>query len=492
MYSLEARSGVRLTAVLLALLIPLTAFAACGSGGGGSDVTTDATSTPEETEAAETELKPDLPDKDFGGKTFNIFGWTAAGAEFCIEEESGDVIEDAIFHRESSVEELFNVNITCEVREGHGGSWGNWIGTIENSILAGDDAYQLVAGYGYRLAAATINGNYRDLANTNYLDISMPWWSGDLVETSSIGGALYLVFGYLGLSYLKNAYAIYYNKTIAEDLGHTDLYETVDSGDWTFDELKARSKGVALDLNGDGVFDSNDRYGYLTAPYMDVDAYLNAFDVPCTEYDGDGMPVILPLSEKMQNTVNMLYDFFFVTGDAFYTEKDPNKEMFRAEKALFAPMPVGTSGSLRDMESDFGFLPYPKYDDKQDEYRSFIACHNVTGFCIPITADEELSNIVTEYLAYESYKSVRPAYYDVALKSKYTRDPDSERMLDLIYSTVVYDFTLVYSFAFGDQEAPSMMLRMTLHKKSSDIASMYAARTEKWAGTLETLISGLA
>ena len=492
MNSSEARNGIRLTAALLALLILLTAFAACGSGGGGSDVNTAETSTPEETEAAETELKPDLPDKDFGGKTFNIFGWTHAGTEFCIEEESGDVIEDAIFHRDSATEELFNVDITCEIREGGPSAWASWIGTVENSILAGDDAYQLVAGYGYRLAAATINGNYRNLANTNYLDISMPWWSGDLVETSSIGGALYLVFGHLGLSYLKNAYAIYYNKTIAEDLGHTDLYETVDSGGWTFDELKARSKGAVLDLNGDGVFDSNDRYGYLTGPNMDVDAYLNAFDVPCTEYDSDGMPVILPLSEKMQNTIDLLHDFFFVTGDAFYTRTDSLKDLFRAEQGLFATMTIGTSGDLRDMESDFGFLPYPQYDDKQDEYRSFIACHNTTGFCIPITADEELSTIVTEYMAYESYKSVRPAYYDVALKSKYTRDPDSERMLDLIYSTVVYDFTLVYSFAFGDQEAPSMMLRMTLKKNSTDIASMYAARTEKWAGTLETLISGLA
>jgi len=44
-----------------------------------------------------------------------------------------------------------------------------------------------------------------------------------------------------------------------------------------------------------------------------------------------------------------------------------------------------------------------------------------------------------EALQSESAKTVRPAYYDIALKTKYTRDDDSVEMLDLIFNTRVVD-----------------------------------------------------
>jgi hypothetical protein len=45
----------------------------------------------------------------------------------------------------------------------------------------------------------------------------------------------------------------------------------------------------------------------------------------------------------------------------------------------------------------------------------------------------------------ESYKSVYPAYYDVALKGKYSSDPMTANMIDLIMSGRKFEF----SFQFG-------------------------------------------
>ena len=147
---------------------------------------------------------------------------------------------------------------------------------------------------------------------------------------------------------------------------------------------------------------------------------------------------------------------------------------------------------LRDMESDFGIIPTPKYDAAQESYVTYNALGNSTGFVIPITADSEISAVISDQLAYEGWRDIVPVYYDIALKSKYGRDERSADMLDLIMSNIRCEFTQVYSYAFGDQEAPSMMLRQVIKKKSTDIASMYAERQTKWNNTLESLINTLS
>lgn len=43
-------------------------------------------------------------------------------------------------------------------------------------------------------------------------------------------------------------------------------------------------------------------------------------------------------------------------------------------------------------------------------------------------------------MACESRKSVIPAYYEVALKVKFTRDEESAKMLDLAFENRVFDY----------------------------------------------------
>ena len=54
-----------------------------------------------------------------------------------------------------------------------------------------------------------------------------------------------------------------------------------------------------------------------------------------------------------------------------------------------------------------------------------------------------------EALAASNYKSVLPAYFETALKMKYSRDEDSARMFDLIHSVMTLDFGYIYNNAIG-------------------------------------------
>jgi hypothetical protein len=62
----------------------------------------------------------------------------------------------------------------------------------------------------------------------------------------------------------------------------------------------------------------------------------------------------------------------------------------------------------------------------------------------------EMTGKIIETLSAESHKQLVPAYYEVALKIKYSRDEESVRMLDLIFEGVVYDFGLLYNIPTFD------------------------------------------
>jgi len=91
------------------------------------------------------------------------------------------------------------------------------------------------------------------------------------------------------------------------------------------------------------------------------------------------------------------------------------------------------------METDFGMLPYPKYDENQDSYNTNLMTQRIQGISVPTTnTDPERTGIILEALAYHS-DIVRTAYYDITLTGKYARDEESIAILDTIFESRCYD-----------------------------------------------------
>lgn len=123
--------------------------------------------------------------------------------------------------------------------------------------------------------------------------------------------------------------------------------------------------------------------------------------------------------------------------------------MFRNGQGLFYTAYLGRSEKLRDMSDDFGIIPYPKYDEKQENYHS-TALDGFSLFVLPIDAeDKEMSAIITEALCAESYKRVVPVFYDTVLKIKMARDDVSSQMIDLIRDNLTFDFGYLHSNSLG-------------------------------------------
>ena len=86
----------------------------------------------------------------------------------------------------------------------------------------------------------------------------------------------------------------------------------------------------------------------------------------------------------------------------------------------------------------------------------------------------EMTGVILEAMASDSAQNLVPAFYEVLLKSKHTRDDDSEEMLEIVFGNRVFDWgDTVYCPEIRDGQFSAMM-----KNNKRDIASV-AAKLEK-------------
>ena len=98
----------------------------------------------------------------------------------------------------------------------------------------------------------------------------------------------------------------------------------------------------------------------------------------------------------------------------------------------------------------------------------------------------EMSATILEAINAESYKSVVPAYYETALKEKYTRDEgETAEMLDFITERVYFDFGMVNRASLGGVKS---FLGKNLHAGAENITSAWESSRQSYELLLEKLI----
>ncbi len=369
-------------------------------------------------------------------------------AEFFVEEQTGDIVDDAIYDRNLAVSERLNVSFSFRAESNTWAERNTYADMISQSALAGDAAYDIVAGYSMSVASLAASGVLIDLTSTEYLDFSKPWWSDSLLAESTVNGKLYFASGDISTSMLYYMYGTYFNKDILTDFGLENPYDLVDNNQWTIDKMLEMSRDIYEDLDRDGKKSKNDRFGFATmATYCDP--FWFSAGLRTTEINEDGIPEISDdfTSERAAKLVEMLTGFFHDTDDGLL---DGDIIMFSWGNTLFTNHELlHAATALRDADFAYGLVPIPKYDAGQEEYVT-VASFPYNLYGIPIDAkDPDMSSAVMEALASEGYYNVTPVVFETAMKVKYTTDEDSARMYDIIRSSVSFDFGRVFCDSLG-------------------------------------------
>lgn len=490
--------------VLSLLLLAALLLAGCGETGKESESSsgTDTnTVTPDvsgnDTAVSEEEVfKDNVPERNYNGETFTFLTQPNDGNgywghfEFYAEETKAIPVNDAVYDRNKLIEERFNIMIdeNCTTA---------WLTNFRTTIAAQEDAYDCVPLNIQTAAAEAINGNLLNFSFLEHIDLDQPWWDPVLNDISTIANQQYFAIGDITLLDKEATYIMMFNKDVSKNHQVENLYTLVEEGTWTMDKLMDICAQITNDLDGNGEYTFDDMVGMVTDDGATLEAMYytcggtffakNTEDMPEYSIDMDRSARIIEKIQKIYNSDDvMLAATLMKQGISNPWSDEGINGMFKQGRALFYGISLTVMNKMRDMDSDFGVIPYPKLDETDAEYTSFVY-NRADTISVPITcSDAERTSAILEAMCCESSNIVMPAYYDVTITNKTARDEKSKEMLDYIFDhrtldpVQLFDWggmnTMLYSIKSADTFASSVkkLERIATRAMEKTYASMNA------------------
>ena len=440
--------------------------------------------TPDTVEQTETEastetekLALNVPDDlDLGGDTitflvidgnFNGAAWESQ--DIYQEEDSDDPIKAAVYKRNMTLQDKYHATI-AQVEQSSTGA------VAKKAINSGSDEYQVLMCDTKSTLSLVQACLLKDLNSLEGLDMTQPWWDQNLVKNCSICGKLFFATGDISIMDNDATWVMMFNKKMISDFDLESPYDLVRNNQWTFDKMFEMMQKVHSDENGNGKVDyDEDKFGFVTHN-SSLGAFYYAAGLQVIEKDADDMPIF---PEQNAEYVNLVLDKSIqIWSDKTITwsaDRDGYgavelQEIFQDGRGLFMGEVMQLVFRLREMDIDFGLIPFPKYDSEQKNYGHFV--HQTTALLsIPVTC-KKIDKIAPfiEAMAYESMYTVTEAYYETALKGKYFRDPESREMLTIILNSRTFDLGSTHMFDWG---GIASVFTSLLAKGSNAYASNY-------------------
>jgi len=409
--------------------------------------------------AEDTSTEPEIdyfPSAYFNGETINIMEYPAmvlGSCEVYSESEDANIVNDAIFRRNMYIEDRLNITINSVIKD-----HTVFTSEAEKSVMSGDRTYDMFLAPIVWMSGLCIRNLLIDLNELPYVDFEKPWWDQRARQDFSIANKLFINVGAHNISANFYTYSIIFSKQLIEDYGLEDLYKAVRNGTWTLDKMYSMMKAInPRDLNGDGVMDAQDLWGVLSEYYNTGALFLGSGEKTFRK-DEDDLPYVSMNTPRGINVLDKVFDINFDQYMTLLAEPYINKfgwgvyaeqlmPIFMENRSLFYIAGVCSIPNIKDMESDFGILPMPKYDDLQQEYYCTNTINGVFVQGVPVTNDKfEVTGAFLEAVAYESPKNVVPTYYETAVKIKLLRDEESIEMLGLVAKSRVFDLGYIYDW----------------------------------------------
>ena len=481
-------------ALLCALAMLFTFAVSCGKSDAqqpsDTSVTTaaaDATTTAASTAPAETEppkafdTVPD--DVDLGNYVFNIL-YTSRDEvyyDFLADTINGDVQNDAIFRRNSMVEEKLNVKLKIAWKE------LDEVNTVcRMQVQSGTTDFDLFGGHRKSLSLS-YEGMQYNINDITTLDLTQEWWDQDYIDAIRINDSLYTVIGDIGVSTLLFISSMTFNKRMLDEANIAYPYELVREGKWTLDALQTMIKDQGADLNGDGkMVREDDHFALLGWATESAYSLFYGADFAFINRDASGEPQLAYDTDKLNIILEKIVDIwtqdnvYLYTGSATVPEHEATYAVFAEQRAMFSDICLCKIGWFyTDMEDPYGIVPIPKLDEAQESYHSYL------GFTIPVlfmsanTPDPERTGLIMEACSTASYDVVTPQMYEIVTKLKNARDEDSSEMIEIIIRNKFIDTAHFYDIE-GYGTLPTNVINSGSANSASIIKAFEKIAKKEW------------
>ena len=472
----------RIFTVLLAALMTMPMLVSCGDA-----VEESAETVPgADTAAAEGETEPSwqFPDVDYGGAEYRVLNFDQLWDMYIdmdVEEQTGDILDDAVYDRNRKVEDELNCVIAEKALENVGNVVEDLTNLAYNNIMAGSDEHDMMCLPIDKKISLITEGCLMDMMPLEGFHFEEEWWDQYIIDAVKLDGKLYFTSGAANLMAYDSLWGLFFNENIMEEHGLDKPYDLVREGKWTLDKLAEYCAAVA-NLNGDETYaykkDGNVFWGLVTHDNGAPEKFLYSAGVRYVQTDADGNINFTLSGDHVYNVFDkMAYLLNQDMGMAikghttdFDADLGGYMYVFTARRSMFLTAEIKAAQLMRDMEDTFGIVPFPKANEAQENYQSTIVS-TMLYWCIPATnSNLEMTATVSEVLTHESYVNVIPVYYNSVVEHKGLRNEDSIEMLDIMRQNKGVDIGAIYAWNVD----LSASLRTLIYKGDSQVASTIA------------------
>ena len=472
----------RLAALLLSLLMLVPAMTACGNTEESTETTADTSVS--DTAAAETEAEWQYPDKDFEGASYRIYNMDNFYNMYVTmnrDELNGNILDDAVYNRNRGVEEALNCVITELLHVAPDCNYQPMFTTARSSVLGGSDDYEIMYLPVSEQISLVTDGILQDLYTIPHLQLNETWWDIQVNTTNTLNGKLYFASGSANLMAFDGMWCLFFNENLMEEYQLEKPYDLVREGKWTLDEL-IRYGSAFANLNGESTY----AYTVGSTNQWGVALHSHYGGAPAKFIHGAGVETLTEdfqlniendrfysVMDKLAILMNQDSGIALKAGtDDFNVEQGGYIYIFSTRRSLFLTAEIKTAQVLRDMEDTFGIVPFPKYDEAQDDYKTSLVMQ-LFYMTVPVNNTRlDLIGTVSECLAYKGYADIVPVYYDSVVKHKGLRNEDSAEMLEILRRTRGVD----PAFIFGWNRDLLSAITEKLYTGSSQVASDVASQ----------------
>lgn len=426
----------------------------------------------------------ELPENVYPGETVTILGGDYG--DLGSPDVLSGIVHELSYQRNKMVEDVFNIHINTEYC-----SWTDIADKVKVTVRAGAPDYDIVmAGIANTGAALALDGCLVNLNTLPYVNMSSSAWDAGITQGFAIGSYLPMATGALVPSSDMCTAMIALNKQMADEMG-VDMYDYVTSGGWTLAKMHAFVNESYVDLNGNGRADGDDRFG-LALEGDRTYAFACGADVMLIDKDAQNLPVINDSSDSDLDPMLVAYDEFYAmvlrngtlylpTHSFTNTGKQEPQLVFENGRALLYGTTVDNALSMQDEGVEFGILPYPKLNEEQRSYQSFVNTA-ASAVMVPQSArNHDLAGYALAALAQTSN-----GLYRDRISTKVCRSAQDAEMLTLIWDTKTLDFGSNY--LMGEMNLPVQYFGKLLDTNSGTVMTWLAQYQKTFQKALEQVV----
>ncbi len=327
------------------------------------------------------------------------------------------------------------------------------------------------------------------------MDIEGEWWDAGTASFVLEEG-VYFMSGSINIADDNVTYALIFNKELYKKYAAkiANPYQTVRDWEWTLDYFNQIIQGISAD-NGDGTWNEKDTYGFITTWEYGNTFFLGSdLRYVINDENVDEPTLYLDTGSRMERALKVLElsSAIYHNNNATYMSPAGQENLglaaFKENRGLFYSEVVSYLSTLtKEMETEFGVLPVPKYDKAQEFYRTWTHESGSTFSAVNSIKENKKDDVglLMTALALMSHQHLKPAYYDIMLTSRNVTDVDSAEMLDLIFQNRVYDMGFYFELGFYN------IFKTNVLENKNTFSSDYQSAKKSFNRTMGSLLDKL-